>query len=215
MTGAILRAERLSHRYRQGGTVLSGIDFSADAGEVVALTGPSGRGKSTLLFILGLLLVPTKGSVRVFGQDTRRLTDRGRSRLRAETFGYLFQDAALDGSRSVLDNVTEPALYSTGCSRRSLNARAEELLEEFDVRQRKHARPGRLSGGQAQRIALCRALVLHPRIIVADEPTGNLDSATSDLVISGLARRAKEGSTVIIATHDERVVGAADREVRL
>lgn len=215
MTVPSVYARSICHSYSRHSSVLNHITFSAGAGEIVALTGASGRGKSTLLFILGLLLRPTGGHLEVFGEDASALPDYARARLRAETFGYLFQDAALDSSRSVLDNVTEPALYARRKNRRSLVSRVDDLMEEFGVQQGRNRRPGRLSGGQAQRIALCRALILNPRIIIADEPTGNLDAVTSHLVISGLVRRARQGRTVIIATHDERVVAAADREVHL
>ncbi|MFF1877164.1 ABC transporter ATP-binding protein [Leifsonia sp. NPDC058230] len=211
----MISAHGVGHSYDSDAQVLDAIDFTASAGEVIALTGPSGRGKSTLLFILGMLLRPTRGELRVLGQDVQEIPDRARSRMRSTMFGYLFQDAALDATRSVIDNVTEPGLYANGLGRSALRPTAEALLKEFDVSTRSRARPGRLSGGQAQRIALCRALVLDPKIVIADEPTGNLDQETSNLVINGLRSRARAGSTVIIATHDERIVSASDREVRL
>src|SRR5690606_24411808 len=146
-----------------GVPLLDGWSAAFDAGEVVAITGPSGRGKSTLLYLLGLMLVPAAGQILLDGEPVQSLPDRTRARLRAQQFGFVFQDAALDATRTVLDNVLETTLYR-GESRSETVPVAEGLLERFGVQLRAEAKPGQVSGGQAQRIALCRALLGSPRI---------------------------------------------------
>lgn len=194
--------------------LLTGFHSAFRPGGLVAVTGASGRGKSTLLSVVGLLLRPLGGRVLVDGEDVTGASDRHRSRIRATRFGFVFQDAVLDERRSILDNVLEPALY-VGTDRRTAEARAVELLERFDVALPPRRRPGQVSGGQAQRIALCRSLLNDPAIVVADEPTGNLDRATADAVVAGLRDHADGGGTVVIATHDDSVVAACDRVIAL
>ncbi len=211
----MLTAEGLSFSYpRADDQVLSGLNHEFAPGTLTALTGPSGRGKSTLLYLLGLLLMPSSGSVLVDGQPASRLPDIKRARLRAQHFGFVFQDAELDPSRTVLDAVCEPALYA-GLTRRGAVPRARALLERFGVGERADHRPGEISGGQGQRVAIARALVNDPAIVLADEPTGNLDSASGATVIEALRGLAREGRTVVIATHDDQVVAACDHVVRL
>lgn len=211
---ALLEVADVSFGYAKGATVLEGIDEAFDAGEVVALTGPSGRGKSTLLYILGLMMTPRRGAVRVRGTDLATASDTVRARFRAHEYGFVFQDAALDTTRTVLDNVLESALYR-GERRDDMRPRAEQLLDEFQVSVRSSHKPGEISGGQAQRIAVCRALLGDPSIVLADEPTGNLDADSSAIVIGALRRAAEGGSTVVIATHDPAVMAACDRRVQL
>ncbi|WP_233486739.1 ABC transporter ATP-binding protein [Zhihengliuella sp. ISTPL4] len=181
---------------------------------MTALTGPSGRGKSTLLYLLGLMLRPSSGRVSVSGHEAARLSDGERARLRAHLFGFVFQDAALDATRTVLDNVTETALYR-GQPRSHAVPRARELLERFGVDLPAHRKPGQVSGGQAQRIALCRALLNDPAIMLADEPTGNLDPVTAEMVVSAMRERAASGAAVIVVTHSRDVAEACDREITL
>lgn len=194
--------------------LLTGFSETFASGSVVAITGASGRGKSTLLSVIGLLLRPLAGRVIVGGHDAAAANDARRSAIRAERFGFVFQDAVLDDRRTILDNVTEPALYA-GIPRRSAEQRAFELLERFGVALPPGRRPGQVSGGQAQRIALCRALLGRPSIVVADEPTGNLDRSTADVVVVALRDHADSGGTVVIATHDPEVVAACDRTIAL
>jgi ABC-type lipoprotein export system ATPase subunit len=184
------------------------------SGEVVALTGPSGRGKSTVLYILGLMLRPAAGRISVAGADANLESDGDRSRLRASVYGFVFQDAALDPTRTVLDNVTESALYR-GESRKAASVRAMDLLDQMGVELRADHKPGQISGGQAQRIALCRALLGNPRILLADEPTGNLDPSSTAVVVEALRGQASQGSAVIVATHDPALVSNCDRVVQL
>jgi ABC-type lipoprotein export system ATPase subunit len=211
----VLEARDVTFRYARGGApLLDGWSARFDAGTMTALTGPSGSGKSTLLYLLGLMLHPASGDILVDGTDASTLRDAERARLRAHRFGFVFQDAALDATRTVLDNVTEAAFYR-GDDRRAAAAHGRELLAEFGVDVPPGRRPGEVSGGQAQRIALCRALLTNPGILLADEPTGNLDPATADIVVDGMRTHARRGAAVIVVTHSPDVAAACDREIRL
>ncbi|WP_168627204.1 MULTISPECIES: ABC transporter ATP-binding protein [unclassified Cryobacterium] len=211
---ALLEARGISFGYGRGVPILDGWDARFEAGEVVAITGPSGRGKSTLLYLLGLMLAPRAGQVLVDGADAASQRDAARARMRAGLFGFVFQDAALDATRTVLDNVIETALYR-GQPREEAKARALELMAQFGVDLRATHKPGQVSGGQAQRIALCRALLNRPRILLADEPTGNLDQDSATVVVDAMRSHAVSGSTVIVATHDPALVARCDRVIQL
>lgn len=211
---ARLEARDVVFEYTPGARVLDGWSATFPAGSITALTGPSGRGKSTLLYLLGLMLHPTSGDILFNGQTITHLRDADRARLRANWFGFVFQDAALDQTRTVLDNVTETALYR-GQTRTAVKPRALELLDRFEVDVPAHRKPGQVSGGQAQRIALCRALLTDPIVLLADEPTGNLDPATSRLVVEALRTQASSGAAVIVVTHSPEVASACDVEIRL
>ncbi|PWC04186.1 ABC transporter ATP-binding protein [Agromyces badenianii] len=211
---ALLAADGLSFGYDSRSLLLDGWSADFHAGEVVAVTGPSGRGKSTLLYLLGMMLKPVGGRVLVDGEAAQGLPDRDRAALRSSTFGFVFQDAALDASRTVLDNILETVLYR-GDDRRAATGRAHELMDQFGVALRAGAKPGQVSGGQAQRIALCRALLGDPRILLADEPTGNLDPASSDVVVTALHEQARRGAAVIVVTHDPALIARCDRELML
>jgi ABC-type lipoprotein export system ATPase subunit len=178
------------------------------------LTGPSGRGKSTLLYLIGLMLRPASGEIRVGGVSAAGLSDSKRALMRATLFGFVFQDAALDPTRTVLDNVIETAIYRAE-PRRFAKVRALELMTRLGVELRASAKPGQVSGGQAQRIALCRALLNDPEVLLADEPTGNLDSTSSELVVDVLREQAGRGAAVIVVTHDPLLVARCDRQVKL
>lgn len=211
----MLRAENLRFSYTRGApAVVDEWSAQFPAGTTTALTGPSGRGKSTLLYLLGLMLRPAAGEIYVDDRPVSKTSDAGRSRMRAGHFGFVFQDAALDPTRTVLDNVTETALYR-GESRNAARTRALALLEQFGVDVPADRKPGQVSGGQAQRIALCRALLTNPAIVLADEPTGNLDPMTADTVVGALQRHAAEGAAVIIVTHSPDVAAACDHRIEL
>lgn len=209
-----LEARGLCFGYSRGAMLIEDWGHVFLPGTMTALTGVSGRGKSTLMYLLGLMLAPVSGSVFVDGVDTGLLSDGERSRLRAKRFGFVFQDAVLDGSRSVLDNVTEVALYR-GVDRRCLESVARGLLARFDVDVAVDCRPGQVSGGQAGRIALCRALVGDPDFLLADEPTGNLDVESAACVVAGLRSYACAGGTVVIVTHSSVLADACDVVVAL
>lgn len=210
---ALLSAENVTFGY---GTEPLLVGWSADfqAGEVTAITGPSGRGKSTLLYLLGLMLRPREGRVIVKAESVSDRSDRERAALRASVFGFVFQDAALDATRSVLDNVIETALYRNE-DRQDASRRAMLLLETFGVSERATHKPGQISGGQAQRIALCRALLNSPPILLADEPTGNLDAESAGVVIDSFRDHAEQGATIVVATHDPGLVSRCDRRISL
>ncbi|MBD3751158.1 ATP-binding cassette domain-containing protein [uncultured Microbacterium sp.] len=210
----MLTVESLRFAYPSGPSIVESLSERFVPGEMVGITGPSGRGKSTLLYLLGLMLTPTSGRILLDGESVAGLRDAERARLRARQFGFVFQDAALDATRTVLDNVLETALYR-GESRRALTPAALALLDRFGVSLRVHAKPGQVSGGQAQRIALARALLLQPRVLLCDEPTGNLDPASTEIVLDALREHASSGGVVVVVTHDRAVVAHCDREVRL
>ena len=212
----VLAVGALRVRYARGGEELfNGLTHAFSSGAITAVTGASGRGKSTLLYVLGLLLTPSSGVVRIDELDASQTPDRQRSQLRAERIGFVFQDSELDPARTIADSVIEPGLYA-GQTAQRLRPRAYELLERFGLRHRADHRPGQVSGGQAQRVAVCRALLNEPDIILADEPTGNLDRDNAGLVLDALADAAHvQGRTVVIATHDPFVLDHTDEQVRL
>lgn len=210
-----ISVEGLTFQYRPDlEPVLQDISEKFEPGTLTTLTGRSGSGKSTLLYILGLLLRPRTGTLKWGDKTVTNLPDGQLSQLRAATAGFIFQDALLNPSRTVLDNVCEPGIFA-GIARAELHARARHLLEEFGVGHRADHKPGEVSGGQAQRVGLCRALVTQPSIIFGDEPTGNLDRETALVVWGALRSAANAGATVIVATHDEDLANQADRRVVL
>lgn len=209
-----LEAREVQFGYSATAPLLTGWSAQFAGSTMTALTGPSGRGKSTLLYILGLMLRPTLGQILLDGEPISNASDRRRSATRAHRYGFVFQDASLDPTRTVLDNVVETSLYRQSI-RRLDEARAEELLRRFGVQAPLLRRPGQVSGGQAQRIALCRALLNDPDVILADEPTGNLDPGTAELVVDALRQRAREGAAVIIVTHSPEVSAQCDVELKL
>ncbi|WP_454050309.1 ABC transporter ATP-binding protein [Cellulomonas sp. Marseille-Q8402] len=210
-----LHVEDLTFGYRAAGRpVVDGLTATFPDAATTVVTGPSGSGKSTLLYLLGLLLQPDRGVVLVDGVPASGLPDPERSAIRSRRVGFVFQDALLDPSRSALDNVLEPAVFA-GVPRAAARARAVQLLHRMGVGHRVAHRPGQMSGGQAQRVALCRALLLSPGLVLGDEPTGNLDTANADVVWSALSDAAAEGATVVVATHDPRLVERADHRVEL
>ena len=182
--------------------VLNGIDLDIGAGEVLAIVGKSGAGKSTLLHCIGTLDLPTSGSIRMVGQELTGLPSAKLAEIRNRTIGFVFQFHHLLPEFNALENVMMPGLIQ-GRPRKELTERARTLLEEVGLSSRETHRPGELSGGEQQRVALARALVLEPKIILADEPTGNLDSATSDAIHQLFFETSRRhGTTVIVVTHN-------------
>lgn len=215
MNTPVLVADQLRFRYpSQSQPVIDGLSIVVRPGEMVSISGPSGSGKSTLLYLVGLLLQPGSGKVILAGVDTTRLSDHGRSLLRAHSIGFVLQDAALHHHLTILENVAEGALYS-GANLASARDRAAELLDAFGLTREAALRPAQVSGGQGQRAALCRALIRRPSIILADEPTGNLDADNADHVLVGLRSAAEAGAGVLVVTHAASVAVRCDRELRL
>lgn len=193
---------------------LGGVDLRVGRGELVALTGPSGSGKSTLLHLAGALDLPTRGEVVVDGTSVASLDAAGRARLRNHTIGFVFQAFHLAPGLTVAENVALPAILA---KRRApeIRERVDGLLDLVDLTSKAHRRPSQLSGGEQQRAAVARALVMDPAIVLADEPTGNLDSAAGALVVDLLLAAHDAGRTVVIATHDLRLAARAQRVVHL
>lgn len=191
---------------------LKGINLHIQKGEMVAVMGPSGSGKSTLMNILGLLDTPSSGQYYIDGRDTKSLSDDQMSELRNRTVGFVFQSFNLLPRISVLENVERPMVYA-GIAPDERRTRALSHLKNVDVPDKASRFPTELSGGQIQRVAIARALVMDPAIILADEPTGNLDSVTSKQVMNLLCQINKQGNTVIIVTHSDEVASYAKRKV--
>ncbi len=195
--------------------VLRGIDLEIDEGEIVGVVGQSGAGKSTLLHCMGTLDVPTSGTFVVAGEEITQLTGAKLASLRNRTIGFVFQFHHLLPEFNALENVMMPGLIQ-GKGRAALEARAKALLEEVGLKDRAHHRPGELSGGEQQRVALARALVLEPKLILADEPTGNLDSATSKQIHDLFFDINKQrGTTLVIVTHNMALADSMPRKVTL
>jgi putative ABC transport system ATP-binding protein len=211
----ILEAEGLAKTFRSLGSdvlALRGVDVALEPGEFVAVMGPSGSGKSTLLQLLGGLDRPTAGQVRLDGERIDDRSEADLALLRRRRVGFVFQFFNLIPDLTVAENVELPALL-VGDSAREARRRREELLGELGLADKANAAPGRLSGGQQQRVAVARALVNRPAVLLADEPTGNLDSASAKEVLALLRRERDEGQTILLVTHDARVAAGADRVV--
>ncbi|MBV0901013.1 ABC transporter ATP-binding protein [Haloarcula salina] len=212
----VVDADDLVKRYRTGGQTLdalAGVDFDLDAGEFVSIMGPSGSGKTTLLNILGLLDTPTEGRIRLDGQDVTGLSDRKRTALRKRTIGFVFQHFYLLPTLTAVENVEVPLLLDQPPG---LTKRARSLLERMGLGDRLDHRPDELSGGQKQRVAIARSLINEPKIVLADEPTGNLDSETGRQILDEFQRIADEDDVAIVAvTHDDLVNEYVDRTVHL
>lgn len=194
--------------------VLKGIDLQIEEGEYVALMGPSGSGKSTLMNLLGCLDTPTEGSYMLSGQDVSNMSDDELAEIRNKEIGFVFQTFNLLPRTTALDNVALPMVYA-GATKSQRHKRAEEVLTDVGLADRMDHRPNQLSGGQRQRVAVGRALVNKPSIILADEPTGNLDSKTSLEIMNLFDAIHAKGNTVILVTHEEEVAAHAHRVIRL
>jgi putative ABC transport system ATP-binding protein len=215
--GPLLELRRVAKTYARGGAsvaALHAVDLSVERGEWVAVTGPSGSGKSTLLSILGLLDRPTAGEYLLDGAHAGLLDDRTASRLRNRSVGFVFQSFHLIPELSVLENVETPLLYA-GVPEHEWRGRAERCLERVGLSHRAEHRPAELSGGEAQRAAVARALVCEPALLLADEPTGNLDTVTGEQIAALLEALNAEGRTVVLVTHNEALAGRSPRVVRL
>ncbi|CAD7335560.1 ABC transporter ATP-binding protein [Sphingomonadales bacterium 56] len=214
----ILKVAGLKRSFTQGGVtieVLRGVDLTVGQGEIVALLGPSGSGKSTLLQAVGLLEGGFDGSIRIDGEEAARLDNDGRTRLRRDALGFVYQFHHLLPDFNAAENVILPQVIR-GQDNSAARARAESLLTSLGLGHRIDHRPSQLSGGEQQRVAVARALANRPALILADEPTGNLDERTADIVLAEFLRLVREeGSAALVATHNERLAEKMDRVVRL
>jgi len=194
---------------------LSGVEVSIERGEYVAMSGPSGCGKSTLLSIIGLLDTPTDGRYTLNGKEVANLNFADRSRIRNQEIGFIFQSFNLIGDLTVAENVELPLTYRAGMASTERKRRVQESLERVNMAHRMRHYPAQLSGGQQQRVAVARALAGSPSILLADEPTGNLDSKNGEAVMKLLQELHSEGSTICMVTHDPRFAAHAERQIHL
>jgi lipoprotein-releasing system ATP-binding protein len=218
MSEPVLVTRDLKRSFVQGGVtihVLRGVNLSVEPGEIVALLGPSGSGKSTLLQAVGLLEGGFEGSIRLAGEEAAELDDDGRTRLRRDLLGFVYQFHHLLPEFNAAENVVLPQLVR-GAEPQAARERAVELLGTLGLSQRLDHRPSKLSGGEQQRVAVARALANKPPLVLADEPTGNLDEHTADVVFAEFLNLVRgEGSAALVATHNERIAAKMDRVVRL
>jgi putative ABC transport system ATP-binding protein len=214
----LISAEGLSKTYRLGQVdveALRGVDVEMKAGEYVAITGPSGSGKSTLMHILGCLDSPTSGTYRLDGEDVATLSGKRLAQVRNRKVGFVFQTFNLMPRLTVEENVALPLKYRGGVPRPERRARALKLLERLGLGHRIGHRPDELSGGERQRVAIARALVGEPAILMADEPTGNLDSRAGNDVLATFAELHGAGHTIVLVTHDPGVAARAERVIQM
>ena len=210
----VISAHNLVKLYVRGTETIravDGISFEVQLGEFVAIVGPSGAGKTTLLQLIGAMDTPTSGSLQIAERETAKMSDRELTRLRQEKIGFVFQSFGLIPTLTVEENIALPATFSG----RNVKPTVELLLERVGLNHRRTHRPAELSGGEMQRVAIARALVHSPALLLADEPTGNLDSATSERILELLNDLRRDGLTVIIVTHNEALAAKADRTITI
>ncbi|MBC8097402.1 MAG: ABC transporter ATP-binding protein [Akkermansiaceae bacterium] len=214
---ALIELRNISKIYHLGGEEIRALDdvsLDIEAGEFISIIGPSGSGKSTLMHIIGCLDSPTKGSIRMDGMEIQGASQRQLARLRNQKIGFVFQFFNLLPKLTVLQNVELPLIYS-GITAASRRERATEALRLVGLENRSKHRPMQISGGQQQRVAIARALVNNPRIIFADEPTGNLDSQTGEAILELFRKLSSEGRTIVLVTHDPEIAARTPRKIEI
>jgi putative ABC transport system ATP-binding protein len=215
---SLIKIERLEKKFltdKVETTALHQVDLQVSHGEYVCITGPSGCGKSTLLSILGLLDTPTSGSYWLSGNDVSDLSRDERARIRNKEIGFVFQSFNLISELTVEENVCLPLTYRKGLAAADVKAKAKAMLAKVEMDHRLDHFPGQLSGGQQQRVAIARSLVSDPSVILADEPTGNLDSKNAEIVLRLLRQLHEEGSTICMVTHDPRSIEQVSRQIEM
>ncbi len=210
----LVSAKGLTKTYRRGTEevrALDGVSFDLQQGEFTAIVGQSGAGKTTLLHLLGCMDTPTSGEIIIGGHSTKGLSDRALTQLRREQVGFVFQHFGLLPTLTVMENLLLPTLFS----KREAKARANELLEQVGLTQRRNHHPNQLSGGEMQRVAIARALINRPQILLADEPTGNLDSVNGEAILQLFHQLHREGLTIVVVTHNPILADATQRQLVL
>jgi putative ABC transport system ATP-binding protein len=219
MSSTVISLKKIAKRYEMGDetvfTALKGIDLEIKEGEYAAIVGPSGSGKSTLMHIIGLLDKPTSGKVIINSQDVSTLDDDDTSTLRSEFVGFVFQQFNLLNKLTIKENILLPVGYARKKLDYDPGKRADYLMERFGILSKADSFPNKISGGQQQRVAIARALIMKPQLILADEPTGNLDTKTGDEIMDLFEELNKEGITILVVTHEPDIAARTHRQIKI